>query len=58
MNLSVGHAMYVIAIIITAVVVASKYFGVTVPTVTAWAMRDAAQSLLIALALAFVSRWI
>lgn len=58
MKVSIGHALYVIAVVITVVVVAAKYFGVSVPTVTAWAMRDPAQSLLVALVLALVSRWV
>jgi hypothetical protein len=40
------------------VVVAAKYFGVSLPPVTEWAMRDPAQSLLIALALSFIARFI
>ncbi len=58
MKISIGHVLYVLAIIITVIVVAAKYFGVSVPTVTAWAMRDPAQSLLLALALALISRWV
>ena len=58
MKLSVGHVFYVVAIIITVLVVAAKYFGVSVPTVTAWVMRDPTASLLLALALSLASRWI
>ena len=58
MKLNIGYVLYVIAIVITGVVVASKYFGVTVPSVTGWAMRDPAQSLLLALAFALISRWL
>ena len=58
MKISIGHVLSVLAIIITVIVVAAKYFGVSVPTVTAWAMRDPAQSLLLALALALISRWV
>lgn len=58
MRLSVGFVLYVIAVIITVVVVAAKYFGASLPPVTAWAMRDPAQSLLVALALSFLSRFI
>ena len=58
MTFSVGAVLYVIAVLLTVVVVASKYFALTLPKVTAWAMRDPAQSLLLALALALVSRWL
>jgi Mg/Co/Ni transporter MgtE len=58
MNRSVGFVLYVIAVVITVVVVAAKYFGVSLPPVTEWAMRDPAQSLLIALALSFIARFI
>ena len=49
--------LYVIAVVITVVVVAAKYFDASFPPVTAWAMRDPAQSLLVALALSFVARF-
>ena len=58
MNLSVGYVLYVIAVIITVLVIAAKYFGVTIPNVTAWVMRDPTQSLLVALLLSFIARWI
>lgn len=58
MRLSVGSLLYIVAIAITIVVIAAKYFGVSAPPVTAWAMRDPAQSLLLALLLSFVARWI
>jgi hypothetical protein len=58
MRLSLGFVLYVLAILITVVVIAAKYFGASFPPVTAWAMRDPAQSLLIALALVFVSRYV
>ena len=57
MRLSLGSVLYVIAVVITVVVVAAKYFGASFPPVTGWAMRDPAQSLLIALALSFVARF-
>jgi hypothetical protein len=57
MRLSLGFVLYVIAVVITVVVVAAKYFDASFPPVTVWAMRDPAQSLLIALALSFVSRF-
>ena len=55
MRLSLGSVLYVIAVVITVVVVAAKYFDASFPPVTAWAMRDPAQSLLVALALSFVA---
>ena len=56
--MKLGPILYVIALFITVIVVASKYFGITIPTATAYAMRDPAQSLLVALVLALVSRWV
>jgi hypothetical protein len=58
MRISLGFVLYVLAVLITVVVIAAKYFGASLPPVTAWAMRDPAQSLLIALALVFVSRYV
>ena len=57
MKRSAGHLLYIAAVSITALVIASKYFGVSVPTATAWVMRDPTQSLLLALLLTFVARW-
>ena len=54
----IGYVLYLAAVIITVVVVATKYFGVSLPPSAAWVMKDPAQSLLIALALALVSRWL
>lgn len=56
MHYSLGDVLYIVAIVIAALVVASKYFKITIPTVTAWTMRDATASLLLALALALLSR--
>ena len=53
-----GWLMYIAAIAITVLVVASKYFGVNVAPVTAMAMRDPAASLLLALGLSFIAKWI
>jgi hypothetical protein len=58
MRISLSFVLYVLAVLITVVVIAAKYFGASLPPVTAWAMRDPAQSLLIALALVFVSRYV
>ena len=53
-----GHLLYLLAVVITVVVIAAKYFGVSVPNVTEVVMRDPAQSLLGALLLSLVSRWL
>ena len=45
----VGYVIYLAAVIITVVVVAAKYFGVSLPPTVAWVMKDPAQSLLVAL---------
>jgi hypothetical protein len=58
MRISLGFVLYVLAILITVVVIAAKYFGASFPPITAWAMRDPAQSLLVALALVFASRYV
>jgi hypothetical protein len=58
MRLSVGYLFYIVAIVITVLVVAAKYFGVSVEPVTAWVMRDSTASLLTALALSLISRWL
>ena len=50
MHYSLGDVLYIVAIVIAALVVASKYFKITIPTVTAWTMRDSTASLLLALA--------
>ena len=54
----IGYVVYLAAVIITVVVVAAKYFGVSQPPTVAWVMKDPAQSLLVALVLALVSRWL
>lgn len=48
----------ILAIIIAGLVAASKYFKVTIPTVTELVMRDPIASLLIAVVLALVARGI
>lgn len=58
MRLSVGSVLYVVAIVITVLVIAAKYFGFQAPPITGWVMRDPTQSLLLALLLSFVARWI
>jgi hypothetical protein len=55
---SVGYLFYIVAIAITVLVVAAKYFGVSIPPATAWVMRDSTASLLAALVLALISRWL
>lgn len=58
MRVSVGYLLYVIAIVITGLVVAAKYFGYSIAPVTPWVMRDSTASLLLALVLALISRWV
>jgi len=58
MKVSLGSLMYVIAIAITALVIASKYFHFAIAPVTGWLMADSTASLLLALALALLSRWL
>lgn len=58
MRVSIGYLLYVIAIAITGLVVAAKYFHVSIPPVTGWLMADATASLLLALVLALLSRWL
>ncbi len=58
MKVSIGYLLYVIAIIITGLVVAAKYFAFQVPTLSPMVMRDSTASLLLALALALLSRWL
>ena len=58
MKVSVGYLLYVIAIAITAIVIAAKYFAYQVPTVGPMIMRDSTASLLLALGLALLSRWL
>jgi hypothetical protein len=53
-----GYILYIIAIAITGLVVAAKFFSLGYPPVTPLLMKDPANSLLIALALAFVSKWV
>ncbi len=53
-----GYVLYVLAITITGFVVAAKYFNFGYPPVTPLLMSDPARSLLIALALAFISKWV
>ena len=54
----IGYLFYIVAIAITVLVVASKYFGVSISPVTAWVMRDSTASLLAALVLSLISRWL
>ena len=58
MKLSVGFVLYAVAVIITGLVIADKYFGYSFAPLTPWVMRDATASLLLALALALLSRWL
>ncbi len=58
MRVSVGYLLYVIALVITGLVVASKYFHFAIAPVTGWLMADSTASLLLALVLALLSRWL
>ena len=58
MRVSVGYLLYVIAIAITVLVVADKYFNYSIAPVTPWVMHDSTASLLLALVLALLSRWL
>ena len=53
-----GYILYLIAVVITVLVIAAKYFGINVQPVTGILMNDAARSLLIALLLSFIARWV
>ena len=53
-----GYILYGLAIAITGLVIASKYFGVSLPPVTGMLMSDPARSLLVALLLSFIARWV
>lgn len=53
-----GFLLYIVAIVITGLVVAAKYFGIVVPNATELVMRDPAQSLLVAIAFSLVARWL
>ncbi len=53
-----GYLCYLLAIAITVLVIGAKYFSLNVPQVTSVLMSDSTRSLLIALLLSFVARWI
>jgi hypothetical protein len=53
-----GYLLWLIAVIIAVLVGLSKYAGINVPQVTDFLMKDPAQSLFIALALAVVSKFV
>jgi type III secretory pathway component EscR len=53
-----GYVLYLAAIAITALVVAAKYFNFGYPPVTPLLMSDPTRSLLVALGLSFVARWL
>ena len=56
--MSVGHLLWIAAVIIAVVVGAAKFAGISVPMVTPILMKDSTLSLFGALALALASRWI
>ncbi len=53
-----GYILYVLAVVITVLVIAAKYFGVNLQPVTGMLMSDPARSLLVALLLSFIARWV
>ena len=54
-----GYFLYLLAIAITGVVVAVKYFSFGgAPGVTSVIMNDSTRSLLVALVLSLVARWV
>lgn len=53
-----GYILYLLAVAITVLVIGAKYFGLNLPPVTGMLMSDAARSLIIALALSLVARWV
>ena len=53
-----GYILYLLAVAITVLVIAGKYFGVHVAYVDGAIMGDPARSLLVALLLSFVARWV
>jgi hypothetical protein len=53
---TVANILAILAFLIAALVVAKKYFNVTIPTVTEMAMRDPVVTLLIAVVLALLAR--
>ena len=58
MKVSISYLLYVVAIAITALVIASKYFHYEIAPVSGWVMHDSTASLLFALVLALISRWV
>ena len=58
MRFSVGYLLYAIAIVITGLVVAAKYFNYSIAPVSPLVMHDSTASLLLALVLAILSRWL
>jgi hypothetical protein len=53
-----GTILYLLALAITVLVIGAKYFALKVPPVTDIVMADAARSLIIALVLSLVARWV
>ena len=58
MGRMLGYVFYLIAVAITVLVIGSKYFNFSVPQVTGILMADSTRSLLIALLLSFIARWV
>ena len=53
-----GYVLWLLAVAITGVVVAVKYFSFGLPAGTGWLMTDPARSLLIAIGLSLISKWV
>ncbi len=53
-----GYVLYLLALAITVLVVGAKYFNFGYPPVTPLLMKDPTLSLLVALGLALVSKWV
>jgi hypothetical protein len=54
--MKLGYLLWLLAVIIAVLVGISKYAGISVPQVTDFLMKDPAQSLFVALALAVVAK--
>lgn len=53
-----GYILYIVAIAITVLVIGAKYFSLNLQPVTGILMADSTRSLLVALLLSFVARWV
>ncbi len=53
-----GYILYIVAVAITVLVIGAKYFSLNLQPVTGILMADSTRSLLVALLLSFVARWV